>query len=916
MLLPTIGQWTEQFNQLADNLRDVLWLYAADYSEVLYISPAYERVWGRTRASLYREPYSFLEAVHPEDRVRAETTIRTEHERGFDIQYRIVKPDGDVRWIWDRGFPVRDQEGNVYRVAGIAEDITERKRADEELRRASERLQLATSAAGMGIWDWDIGKDELVWDDAMYGLYGVRKEDFSGAYDAWEKTLAAEDLDRVKAALQSALRNESEYTPELRIVWPDGSIHFIKAAAQIFRDEQGRPVRMVGLNYDITEQKLADERITLLQTITMDVAAARDLSAALELVLRRVCEKTGWALGQAWLPRPHGLELDCCPAWFGASRSVEKFRILSSGVALSPGEGLPGRVFLAKQPAWIRDVTQDTNFPRAQAARTGGLKAALGVPILSGHEVIAVLEFFLSEPREEDERLVQVIAAVAAQLGLAIERKRAEEKLRWSEERLLLLLNSTAEGIFGIDLQGRCTFCNASSLRLLGYDRPSDLLGKDMHALIAHSRADGQPYPKEECPVVQSLLDASSVFADDDVFWRKDGVAFPAQYWSYPILHEGRHIGAVITFLDITERKLADESLRLSEERFVKAFQASPEPITISRHRDGIILEVNERWQSVYGYSRDEAVGGNSLDLNLIGPEDWERLRGLLAKEHSVRELEIDFRTRHEETRHISLAAEQIVINNELCDIFLHRDVTERTEAEAKLRALTEQLRALTARLQSAREEEGSRIAREIHDELGSLLTSLRWDLEWVAKGLPEMDAPPVPAMSQKVTDMLGQTDTMIGIVRRIASELRPTVLDVLGFTDAIHWQARQFQDRTGLVVHCDSPALGELGLNQEQSTTAFRIFHEALTNILRHARATRVDVTMAKSDDAFTMTIHDDGRGITEQEKSGPLSIGLLWMRERALLIGAELDINGVEGEGTAVTIRIPLRLTERSAS
>ena len=249
----------------------------------------------------------------------------------------------------------------------------------KELRRVSERLQLATSAARIGIWDWDIEKDELVWDDAMYGLYGVRKEDFSGAYEAWEKTLAPEDLDRAKAALQSALRGESEYAPQFRVVWPDGSLHFIKAAAQIVRDERGQPVRMVGLNYDITEQTLSDERIALLQTITMDVAAAQDLPTALELVLRRVCEKTGWALGQAWLPRSEGSKLDCCPAWFGSSARVEKFRTLSSGVALSPGEGLPGRVFLSKHSAWIRDVTQDTNFPRAEAARAGGLKAALAM---------------------------------------------------------------------------------------------------------------------------------------------------------------------------------------------------------------------------------------------------------------------------------------------------------------------------------------------------------------------------------------------------------------------------------------------------------------------------------------------------------------------------------------------------------
>src|SRR6185369_10949753 len=120
-------------------------------------------------------------------------------------------------------------------------------------------------------------------------------------------------------------------------------------------------------------------------------------------------------------------------------------------------------------------------------------------------------------------RLVKVIGAVAAQIGLVIERKRAEEQLRWSEEQLRLLLDSTAEGIFGVDLAGRCTFFNAAGIRLLGYERAADLLGRDMHQSIAHSRADGTPYPMDECPAVRSLQTAERTFADRDVFWRKDG---------------------------------------------------------------------------------------------------------------------------------------------------------------------------------------------------------------------------------------------------------------------------------------------------------------------------------------------------------------------------------------------------------
>ena len=185
---------------------------------------------------------------------------------------------------------------------------------------------------------------------------------------------------------------------------------------------------------------------------------------------------------------------------------------------------------------------------------------------------------------------------------------------------------------------------------------------------------------------------------------------------------------------DITERKRAEDELRLSEERFAKAFQASPEPISIYRHRDGTLLEVNERWTSTFGYTREEAVGRTSLELNLVTPEDRHKLRRLLEEKGSVREFEIDLRSKSGEVRNVSMTAEHIMIHGERCNIFLHRDVTEHKRAEQQLRATSEQLRALTASVTSAREEEGIRIAREIHDELGSALTSLRWDLESIER--------------------------------------------------------------------------------------------------------------------------------------------------------------------------------------
>jgi signal transduction histidine kinase len=235
------------------------------------------------------------------------------------------------------------------------------------------------------------------------------------------------------------------------------------------------------------------------------------------------------------------------------------------------------------------------------------------------------------------------------------------------------------------------------------------------------------------------------------------------------------------------------------------------------------------------------------------------------------------------------------------------QDITERKAAEEKLKASSEQLRALSARIHSAKEEEGTRIAREIHDELGAALTSLRWDLESFDKVISESeDQSQLHVLREKIEAMLRLTDTTISSVRRISSELRPSILDDLGLVEAIEWQAEQFQARTGIICRCDC-SLENLDLSREQSTAVFRIFQEALTNILRHAQATSVDITMKAETGEFVLAIIDNGRGITENERSGSQSLGLLGMQERAHLIGGKVNVNEVEEKGTVITVRVP---------
>jgi len=195
-----------------------------------------------------------------------------------------------------------------------------------------------------------------------------------------------------------------------------------------------------------------EEQLSLLQTITMEVAAASDLASALEVVLRDVCEKTGWVVGHAWVPNQDGTDLEFRSAWYCGDGELEQFRAVSEGLHFKPGVGLPGRVWKSKQPTWVENVTDDPNFPRFGAARTAGLKTGVAIPILSGGTVIAVLEFFMRESREQNERLLNVIASVANQLDLVRHGTHAEAQAR--ERQFRILANSISQLAWMADSEG------------------------------------------------------------------------------------------------------------------------------------------------------------------------------------------------------------------------------------------------------------------------------------------------------------------------------------------------------------------------------------------------------------------------------------------------------------------------------
>jgi PAS domain S-box-containing protein len=278
--------------------------------------------------------------------------------------------------------------------------------------------------------------------------------------------------------------------------------------------------------------------------------------------------------------------------------------------------------------------------------------------------------------------------------------------------------------------------------------------------------------------------------------------------------------------------------------------------------------------------------------VNLYGRDITERRFAERALRRAHDELEVRVQERTEE----------LWSANRL----LKREIGERRRTEERLRSSHEQLRALAAHLVSVQEQERIRIAREIHDQLGQMLTGLKFDLSWLGGRLPT-DLPP---LREKVRGMSGLVDETIKSVRRLATELRPGILDDLGLVPAIEWQVQEFQARTG--IRCSlATELIFPDQDQERRTAMFRILQEALTNVARHAGAATVSITLKEDDAWLELRVEDDGRGITDPELADRRSLGLLGMRERARLLDGEVAISGRPGAGTTISARIPVLRT-----
>jgi PAS domain S-box-containing protein len=617
-------------------------------------------------------------------------------------------------------------------------------------------------------------------------------------------------------------------------------------------------------------------------------------------VASRFREKLNEALARGYA----GMRVNGSPAWLRDAGKIELRKFEAELDELFPNERTIASCTYPLTSVGGQEIFDVVRTHQFAIARRQGKWQLVETPELKQAK---------AEIKQLNEELEQRVIERTQELRLAneelrkeiAERKRAEALLESKEEEFRAIVENAPDQIIRYDREFRRTYVNPAVAQFYGVPAET-LTGTPLGSGIPKAGLDAK---EDELAQVRQRI--AAVFETGKSYDYEMTWTMPTgrRYFSIRLFPELDLEGSVINVLtisrDVTERKSAEEELKKEKEILAKVFDNIPVMIGFVGD-DGAIKLVNPEWERTMGWTLKELREQNVDIFAEAYPELLYRQEVLDFVAASTGEW-VDLKIKVRDGREIDAAC-TVVHLSDGTRIAIAQDITERKRAEERIRATSEQLRALSARLQSAREEEATRIARELHDELGGALTSLKWDLEAVdeiVSGLGD-DQEPEP-LRKKLKAMIRLTDTITNTVGRIASELRPAALDALGLIEAIEWHGRQFLNRTGINVECNS--LGHVTLSGEQSTAIFRIFQEALTNILRHAQATRVNIQMKEDGGEFTLTISDNGRGIQDEEKSSQRTLGLLGMRERAHLVGGKIDVTGVAGQGTVVTVRIPIR-------
>jgi PAS domain S-box-containing protein len=524
--------------------------------------------------------------------------------------------------------------------------------------------------------------------------------------------------------------------------------------------------------------------------------------------------------------------------------------------------------------------------------------------------LMALVAAFLGFHREE-----MLVVAAAMGCGAALpalilvyrqvaERRAMRLELANVQARVGGVVESAMDAIITVNEEQRIVQFNASAERVFRWPRTA-VIGQRLDILIpgrfrpahgGHIERFGHTATTSRGMGTQMVLYGL----------RADGTEFPIEASISQHSESGTKLFTVI-LRDVTERVRGGELLARSEARLRGILDSAMDAIITVDERQHIVL-FNKAAEDVFGCGREEAIGA---PLAWFIPERFRSAHsdhlhrfaetGTSSRRMGKQRIVMGLRRNGEEFP-IDASISQVSENGQRLFTVILRDVSERARSEKALLESRDEIRAIGLAAQSLREQEKSRVARELHDELGQALTALKIDVGWLMDHGVGKD----PAMRDKLAAMQSLVDGTVAATRRISTDLRPLVLDDLGLAPAAEWLVQNFTQRTG--TPCELTIARDFDdVPDPYATTIFRVLQESLTNIAKHAHASHVEVTLSKDGEGLTLLVRDDGKGFTPQGPRKPNSFGLVGLRERAYLLGGEVTIESAPGRGTIVEMRLP---------
>jgi PAS domain S-box-containing protein len=779
------------------------------------------------------------------------------------MEMNVRRKDGAVRLIL---FSAR-----VITLAGeqimltVGHDITERKQYETAIRQSEEELRNLFDNSVLGIYRTTPGGRVLMVNPALCKMLG-----YSSPEELMTKNLETDSY--APGYTREAFKRRIESEKVIRgfeTVWlkADGSTIYVRENAKAVRDSSGKILYYEGTVEDISERINAEK-------------ALRFSEEGYRRLFENITE--GFTIYRV-ISDENGKAVDL---------EFEEVNPISAEFFGRPREELAGARYLALFPdsgaAWVQTI--------ARVARRGN-------PTIDRYWTTIHRGVRFMEVRcfKTGENHVAVIASDHT------EEENSRIRLAENEKRLQRALRVGQMGYIDWDLKTNRVEWSEETFHM--YGRPPGEFTPSIDATLEPIHHGDREFVEHQ---LKAAILGETEFNTQFRIHRYDGIMCHLRALGEVSRNErGEATRLLITLVDTTAQETAAAALQETETRLRQVIDLVPQFI-FAKNKLGQFILVNQALADAYGTTVENLLGKTDADFNTNSIEvanflkdDFEVINSGRRKDISEERItdsrgQVRYLHTVKIPFHLTSSAERAILG-------VSTDITEQKMAEEELRKNTVQLRQLSNRLRAIREEESTRIAREIHDELGQTLTALKMDIAMLEDKFPFNDA----AGRESAAHISGMTvliDSAIRTVRRISSELRPAALDRFGLTAAIEWQADEFRKRTGISCICNLPK-EEMEIDPEVNITIFRILQESLTNITRHAGASVVRISLWKKNNSMVLQVDDDGKGIrsTDQKKQG--SFGLLGIRERASALDGAVTISSAPDKGTSIIVAIPMK-------